>query len=68
MSDQLLIQILDKLDNMESEIRTELKNINAKLDSITEQVARNTEEDTGLSAKVEKLETDVRLIKKLLTN
>ncbi|MFD2172429.1 helix-turn-helix domain-containing protein [Tumebacillus lipolyticus] len=64
LSPTLLLQILDKLKTIESEIKSELSSINSKLDTIAAQVEQNTE----LIAKVEELDTDVRLIKKLLTN
>ena len=82
MEDHLLNQILselkkvnERIDSLSSEVselhgdmHSGFENVNKKLDTISEQVAHNTEQYIGLSAKVDELETDVRLIKKLLTN
>jgi hypothetical protein len=73
MSEQLLQKILEKLTVMESTMATQndIEKLNAKLDSVHSQVAHNTEHEvivTELSARVDELGTDVKLIKKLLTN
>jgi hypothetical protein len=70
--------ILEKVISIESEVklmRTDLQTgfvgVNKKLDTIYAQVAHNTEQEVKLNEvaiKVEDLGTDVRLIKKLVSN
>ena len=53
------------------EVRSGFEGVNKKLDIIYAQVAHNTEQEVKLNevtTKVESLETDVKLIKKVVTN
>lgn len=73
--EDLLNQVLSKLDQMEAaakdrhfEVNQRLDRIETKLDAVYEQVAKNSEVDNELAATVQDHETDIRLMKKLLTN
>jgi hypothetical protein len=73
MSEQLLQKILDKLIAIESTMATQsdVEKLGAKLDSVYAQVAHNTEHEvivTELSSRVDELGTDMKLVKRLLTN
>lgn len=77
MSNDLEV-ILEKLNKIDAKIssglqdvKDELMEVNPKLKTIEEQTASNTEyryEIKQIEAKVHDLETDVRLIKKAITN
>ncbi len=61
----------NKVVNLETEVKSGFEGVNKKLDTIYAQVAHNTEQEVKLNevtAKVESLETDIKLIKKVVTN
>ena len=65
--EELMKQILEKLDRIESKV----DRIENKLDAVYEQTARNSELESSLndlSSTVQDHDTDIRLIKKVLTN
>jgi len=79
--EEILKQILEKLNNMETTMndnfnnlndriemhdksnKQEFKEINKKLDSITDAVAMTMENVTDLKSKVEKQDVEIRVIK-----
>ncbi|MEK8128349.1 hypothetical protein WMW72_10585 [Paenibacillus filicis] len=71
----LLKQMLDKLQQIEAdgkdrhfEVIQRLDRIESRLETVYEQVAKNSEAGHEIAATVQDHETDIRLIKKLLTN
>ncbi len=56
-------QKIDKLDADVSAIKNEVKQVNKKVDNITEVVAKTTEDITELKGKVEKQDVEIRVIK-----
>ena len=67
--EEILKQILgklDKLDKMESDIasiKTDIRQMDKKIDGITEVVAKTMEDITELKDKVEKQDVEIRVIK-----
>ncbi|RAP29111.1 hypothetical protein C2W64_04058 [Brevibacillus laterosporus] len=73
MNEKLLKQILEELTIIKSTMATkdDVNEIKQKLDTIYTQVAHNTEQEANLNeatSKIEALETDIKLIKRVLTN
>ncbi|AGR47196.1 hypothetical protein JIMMER1_60 [Brevibacillus phage Jimmer1] len=73
MNEKLLKQILEELTTIKSTMATkdDVNEIKQKLDTIYTQVAHNTEQEANLNeatSKIEALETDIKLIKRVLTN
>ncbi len=84
MSDPILKQILTELQNLNQRLsyiedkvtsvedkmasKEDIQAIQSKLDVIHDQVVRNSEQSTDLSGRVSDHETDIRLIKRVLTN
>lgn len=76
--ENMLKMILEKLQSLEvgqhefrKEMAESISTLNKKLDHISEQVAQNTEYQNhvnNLSKKVQDLETDIKVIKKAITN
>jgi outer membrane murein-binding lipoprotein Lpp len=66
------VEHLDKkVEHLDKKVTDGFAEVNHKLDYIKEQTAANTEYQYGikqLEAKVTELETDVKLIKKAITN
>ena len=61
----------NRLSALETAVKTGFEGVNKKLDTIYAQVAHNTEQEVRLNdiaARVEVLETDNKLIKKLVAN
>jgi peptidoglycan hydrolase CwlO-like protein len=56
-------QKIDKLDTDISALKNEVKQVNKKVDSITEVVAKTMEEVTELKDKVEKQDVEIRVIR-----
>lgn len=72
---KMIIQKLESLEVGQQGIRKDMaegfSNLNKKLDHVSEQIAQNPEYQShvnDLSKKVEDLETDIKLIKKAITN
>lgn len=68
--EEILKQILSKIDALGDRIdahdrsnKQEFKEINKKLDGITEVVAKTMEDITGLTAKVEKQDIELKVLK-----
>ncbi len=78
MEKQLLHDILEELkslnnkqESLVAEMRSGFEGVNKKLDTIYAQVAHNTEQEIKLNevaAKIEALETDNKLIKKVVAH
>jgi hypothetical protein len=76
--EEILKQILIRLDHLATKddinhlaTKDDIASINQKLDAIMSQVALNTEQDTAfneVATTVQDQGTDIKLIKKLLTN
>lgn len=69
--EELLKEILKKLDKMDHEAESFRGEVIKKLNTITEQVVKNTEFEVTvheLTATVQDQGTDIKLIKKLLSN
>lgn len=76
--EEMLRKIITKLDTLEQgqqelkmEVRTDFEAVHKKLDIISAQVAHNTEQEVRLNdviARVDQLETDVKVIKKAISN
>lgn len=64
--EEVLKQILTKLDKIEFDItaiKNDVKQIDKKVDSITEVVAKTMEDVTELKEKVENQDVEIRVIK-----
>lgn len=71
--ENLLQQILSELNEIKANMATkqDVEEIKQKLDTIYAQVAHNTEQEVKLNDvtdKVKNLETDMKLIKRMLTS
>jgi len=77
MSDEILKQLLEEMKAIRSELadvkvsmatKEDVESIHSKLDMIHQQVAANSEQYTDLAGRVSDHHTDIKLIKKAITN